>query len=37
MLKAAILAALLTAIFDLNYIFGWITADDLDLYRRIFG
>ena len=37
MLKAAILAAVLTALFDLNYIFGWITPDDLDLYRRIFG
>lgn len=37
MLKAAIVAAILTAVFDLNYIFGWITADDLDLYRRIFG
>jgi predicted secreted protein len=37
MLKAAICAVVLTALFDLNYIFGWITADDLDFYRRIFG
>jgi len=35
--RAAVLAAVLTALFDLNYIFGWITPDDLDLYRRIFG
>ncbi|MGN6155728.1 MAG: DUF1467 family protein [Sphingomicrobium sp.] len=37
LLRAAIVAAFLTAFFDLNYIFGWITPDDLDLYRRIVG
>lgn len=37
LLRAALVAAVLTALFDLNYIFGWITPDDLDLYRRIFG
>lgn len=37
LLRAAAVAAVLTALFDLNYIFGWITPDDLDLYRRIFG
>jgi predicted secreted protein len=37
LVRAAVLAAVLTALFDLNYIFGWITPDDLDLYRRIFG
>ncbi len=37
LLRAALVAAALTALFDLNYIFGWITPDDLDLYRRIFG
>ena len=37
LLHAALLAAVLTALFDLNYIFGWITPDDLDLYGRIFG
>ena len=37
LLRAAILAGVLTALFDLNYMFGWITPDDLDLYRRIFG
>ena len=35
--RAAVIAAILTALFDLNYIFGWITPDDLDLYRRIVG
>ena len=37
LLRAAIVAAVLVALFDLNYIYGWITADDLDLYRDIFG
>ena len=37
MLRAAILAALLVTLYDLNYIYGWITPDDLDVYRRIFG
>jgi predicted secreted protein len=37
LLKAAILAAVLVALYDLNYIYGWITPDDLDLYRRLFG
>ena len=37
MLRAAVLAAVLVTLFDLNYIYGWITPDDLDFYRRIFG
>ena len=37
MLRAAILAAVLVTLYDLNYIYGWITPDDLDIYRRIFG
>lgn len=37
LLRAAILAAVLVALFDLNYIYGWITTDDLDFYRLIFG
>ena len=37
MVRAAIVAAVLVALFDLNYIYGWITSDDLDFYRRIFG
>ena len=34
-LKAAILAALLFGLYYANWVNGWITADDLDLYRRI--
>jgi predicted secreted protein len=34
-LKAAIVAAFLFAIYYANWTFGWITPDDLDLYRRI--
>jgi predicted secreted protein len=37
LLRAAVLAAVLTALYDLNYIYGWITTDDLDFYRMIFG
>jgi predicted secreted protein len=37
LLRAALVAIVLTVLFDLNYIFGWITPDDLDFYRRIFG
>lgn len=37
MVRAAILAAVLVTLYDLNYIYGWITPDDLDIYRRIFG
>ena len=37
LLRAAAVAAILTALFDLNYVYGWITTDDLDFYRRIFG
>ncbi len=37
LLRAALLAAILVTLFDLNYIYGWITPDDLDFYRRIFG
>ena len=34
-LRAALLAALLFAIYYANWTFGWITPDDLDLYRRV--
>jgi predicted secreted protein len=37
LLRAGLVAIVLTVLFDLNYIFGWITPDDLDFYRRIFG
>jgi predicted secreted protein len=33
LLRAAIIAAVLTALFVANYRFGWITVDDLDLYN----
>ncbi len=35
LVKALIVAAVLFAIYYANWTFGWITADDLDLYRRI--
>jgi predicted secreted protein len=31
--RAAILAVLLTAIYVANYVFGWITVEDLDFYN----
>ncbi|HET7605470.1 MAG TPA: DUF1467 family protein [Sphingomicrobium sp.] len=34
-LKAALLAAVLFAIYYANWSFGWITPDDLDIYSRI--
>jgi predicted secreted protein len=37
LLRAAILAVVLTVLYDLNYIYGWVTPDDLDLYRLFFG
>jgi predicted secreted protein len=37
LLRAALLAVVLTALYDLNYIYGWITPEELDLYRRVFG
>jgi predicted secreted protein len=37
LMGAALLAAVLTALYDLNYIYGWVTPDELDLYRRFFG
>lgn len=30
--RAAVVAALLTALYVANYQFGWITTDDLDFY-----
>ncbi|HYX47914.1 MAG TPA: DUF1467 family protein [Sphingomicrobium sp.] len=33
LLGAAMLAAILCAIYDLNYVNGWITANDLDFYN----
>jgi len=33
LLKAHLLAVVLTAVFYVNYVNGWITSDDLDLYN----
>ena len=33
LLRAAILAVALTALYIANYQFGWITVDDLDFYN----
>jgi predicted secreted protein len=33
LLRAAIIAALLTALFVANYQFSWVTVDDLDFYN----
>ena len=33
LLKAALLAAVLFAIYYVNWTYGWITADDLDFYN----
>jgi predicted secreted protein len=34
LLKAAILGALLFALYYANWAYGWITPDDLDFYHR---
>lgn len=33
LLRAAVLAAGLTALFVANYIFGWITVEDIDFFN----
>ena len=33
LLKAAVLAAILFALYYANWTFGWITAEDLDFYH----
>lgn len=35
LLKAAVIAAFLFALYYLNWSYGWITAEDIDLYRRL--
>lgn len=37
LLLAALVGAVLTALYYFNYVYGWIEADDLDFYRRIVG
>jgi len=34
-LRATILSAILTTLFVVNYIYGWIEADDLDFVSRM--
>ena len=34
LLKAAVLAAILFALYYANWTYGWITPDDLDFYHR---
>jgi predicted secreted protein len=34
---SAIVGAMLFGLYYANWTYGWITPDDLDLYRRIFG
>lgn len=31
--RSAVLAALFTALFVANYLFGWVTIDELDFYH----
>ena len=33
LLRAALLAVVLTAVYYANYVNGWVTADDLDFYN----
>jgi len=33
LMRAAVLAVVLTALYVANYRFGWITVDDLDFYN----
>lgn len=33
LLRAAVIAALLTALFVANYLYGWVEAEDLDFYN----
>ena len=32
--RAALLAVILTGLYVANYIYGWVTPDDLDFYHR---
>jgi len=33
LMRAAVVAALLTALYVANYLFGWVGVDDLDFYN----
>ena len=34
LLRAALLAAVLFSLYYLNWLYGWVTVDDLDFYNR---
>jgi len=34
--KSAVIAAILFAIYYLNWTYGWVTPNDLDIYDRLF-
>lgn len=36
-LRASVLAAVGTALYVLNYIYGWIGVDDLNIFGRLIG
>jgi predicted secreted protein len=35
LLKSALVAAVLFVVYYVNWVYGWVTPDDLDLYRRL--
>lgn len=37
LMRASILAAILTALYVLNFIYGWIGIEDLNLFGRLIG
>ena len=37
LLRSAAVAAVLFALYYANWSYGWVTPDDLDIYRRIYG
>ncbi len=36
-LRATIVAAMLTGLYYLNYVFGWVGADTMNLFERLFA
>ena len=37
LLRAALIASALFALWDLNWIYGWVGIDGFDFYRRVYG
>ena len=37
LLRAALIATAVFALYDLNWIYGWVGIDNFDFYHRIFG